>query len=274
MTEAQKRDIWNRDEARRMRYERKYSVVFARSIMRQLRRFMAAAERDGFQVAAQNVRLYINEVDIRESFVRLYTEVGRAFNQVQEDDIKSVTGWAKIEYKAKTNAFIQTKDFDMPDSVFSMNLQEYIDRYLGRKITFINQTTQSWVVRQVAEIGDNAIREGVPIPEQTETLTRFFRQEAPDFAAYRARRIARTETVGAANYAKNEVIESVTGVRKIWISDTSDLERTRITHQNVEPVMPGKKFQVGNSLLKFPGDPDGEAREVINCRCTTGVERI
>jgi hypothetical protein len=31
-----------------------------------------------------------------------------------------------------------------------------------------------------------------------------------------------------------------------------------------------EKFKVGDAELMFPGDPEGPADEVINCRCAVG----
>lgn len=274
MTNSEKEQIFNKDERKRIRFERRYSVVFARVIQGQIKRFLNAAERDGYQLAAQNIRMYVRPDDIRNTFIRMYREIGEAFNTLAEDEIKSIFNGRPINYDVKKGAFIKTKEFRMPESIFTMNLEDYIDRFLGRKITFINQTTETWVVDRVGSITDEAIRQGQTMSEQTETLQRFFSTETSNFAAYRARRIARTETVGAANFGKNQVIESVPGIQKVWIADMRDLERTRITHQNVEPVAKGERFRVGNSLLRFPGDPEGEPGEVINCRCSLGSERI
>ncbi|MFI6326582.1 phage minor head protein [Nonomuraea sp. NPDC050556] len=90
---------------------------------------------------------------------------------------------------------------------------------------------------------------------------------------WEATRIARTEVHAAVNAgtyaaakAHNERTEE--RQRKLWIS-TAD-ERTRPTHrradrQQVDLIEP---FHVGGALLQFPGDPQGPAGEVINCRCS------
>jgi len=255
MTRQQKIEIWEQTERQRVRFERIYSVVFARTINRQIRRFLAAAEKNGFELELDNLRMYVTYEDMRASFFDMYLKVGRAFNKITENEIKAVTGR------------FETKDFEMPESVFTMNLQDFVDRVLGKKITFINQTTERWIRDQVANISSAAIRSGSTINEVTTQLQNFFKKETPNFAAYRARRIARTEIVSASNYSKNQVMETVApaGLQKIWIADLRDLERTRLAHQDVAPVGMRDKFLVGGELLEYPGDPNGSPENIINC---------
>ena len=60
-------------------------------------------------------------------------------------------------------------------------------------------------------------------------------------------------------------------MEKRWISALD--KRTRDPHSNVN----GKKadqddaFVVGGEKLMYPGDPNGAAGNVINCRCTVAV---
>lgn len=91
--------------------------------------------------------------------------------------------------------------------------------------------------------------------------------------AYKARRIARTEAVGAMNagdYSGALAAEQIEGrpLWKQWLS-TED-ERTRPSHVladgQIKPLR--EPFQVGGWPLEHPGDPVGPGHEVINCRCT------
>lgn len=90
----------------------------------------------------------------------------------------------------------------------------------------------------------------------------------------RATRIARTETTGAFSAGAHQAYrdEGVTG--HMWLA-TLDA-RTRDTHKTADrQVQPlGQPFRVGGVDLMFPGDPNGPAREVINCRCTTVAAQV
>ena len=63
-------------------------------------------------------------------------------------------------------------------------------------------------------------------------------------------------------------------VLRRWIANRGD-GRTRNTHLAVKGLKKvDEKFLVGGDLLRFPGDPRGSAKEVINCRCVIGYVPI
>lgn len=92
-------------------------------------------------------------------------------------------------------------------------------------------------------------------------------------SAGRARTIARTEAAAVVNGADAGISQELqqAGITHVveWLSTPGD--RTRKTHKsaNGQRIVVGEKFQVGRSRLAYPGDPNGSAEEVINCRCTT-----
>ncbi len=94
------------------------------------------------------------------------------------------------------------------------------------------------------------------------------RLQVPELTSKRARLIARTETVAAANAASN-IAARETGLLmdKIWISARDN--RTRPDHRTVNQsvVAMEDRFQVGDTLMLYPGDKAGGAAQVCNCRC-------
>ena len=102
------------------------------------------------------------------------------------------------------------------------------------------------------------------------------RPEVVKGVAARAETIVRTEMTRIHNLAQNttqqQAASIIPGLLKRWIA-TPD-RRTRKTHRNAhkryfkEPIPIDEPFRVGNSDLMFPGDPRGEAKETVNCRCT------
>jgi len=100
---------------------------------------------------------------------------------------------------------------------------------------------------------------------------RILRKKFKDMSVNNAKRIVRTESVNAANYATNQSATDVFGkdnLQKEWIATFDN--RTRIDHiqANGQIVDMDKKFMVGGEELSYPGDSSGSAANVINCRCT------
>jgi hypothetical protein len=85
--------------------------------------------------------------------------------------------------------------------------------------------------------------------------------------AKRARLIARTETVNAANAGSMANLKAAGATKKIWIAARDN--RTRTHHREVNQTVIGIDdfFKVGDSLMQHPGDKSGSAEEVCNCRC-------
>lgn len=89
----------------------------------------------------------------------------------------------------------------------------------------------------------------------------------------RAATIARTEAAGVVNGADASISAELAGAGMThqveWLA-TFD-QRTRQSHAeaNGQTIEPGGSFIVGGAELAYPGDPNGPADEVINCRCTT-----
>lgn len=100
---------------------------------------------------------------------------------------------------------------------------------------------------------------------------RILRKKFREMSVSNAKRIIRTESVNAANYATNQSATDIFGkenLRKEWIA-TND-ERTRIDHARADGQVVGmdEQFLVGGEELSHPGDSKGSAGNVINCRCT------
>lgn len=119
-----------------------------------------------------------------------------------------------------------------------------------------------------------SINSGEPIPAETRAkMIAAYKNRA---LRYRAESIARTEAMAALHQAQNEAIKQAldTGlvdqaaVTYVW--RTAHDSRVRDTHA----VMDGQEGKVGEffttgsgAQLEFPGDPNGPASEVVNCRC-------
>lgn len=97
-------------------------------------------------------------------------------------------------------------------------------------------------------------------------------------AAVRAEVIVRTEVNRAFALAADERQREIDaaiggGLRKAWVAFTDG--KTRRSHVDAQrrygldaaPIPIAERFQVGGALLRYPLDPEGPAKEVVNCRC-------
>jgi len=106
---------------------------------------------------------------------------------------------------------------------------------------------------------------------QSETIDQIRERilETYDFAVEsRAERIARTETVGAANAGAMQAINESSAPYKTWITSRDD--RVRDTHAELEgaTIKKDEAFVTSDGeTLMFPGDPNGGPGAIINCRC-------
>lgn len=101
-----------------------------------------------------------------------------------------------------------------------------------------------------------------------------------NFYRWQAERIARTEATAAASYGAVKAGESFGFItNKEWISSNDPRTRRRppgdYDHLEMDGVTVGQteffEFNGGQDRIQYPGDPTGQASNVINCRCTIAV---
>jgi SPP1 gp7 family putative phage head morphogenesis protein len=200
--------------------------------------------------------LQTNQVELPRGF---YDRIEATYRQMA---LASITMFGNRIYD-------QGKAFGLPldtKESFAQIMTRLALRYISqemirRRITDVVETTRKQIVRAVSKgYSDGLGQRGV---------ADYVLDVVPTLAQYRANMIARTETHGAANYGSDEAAKQ-TGLplSREWIAAQD--ERTRPTHAAAsgDVVKMDEKFRVGESFLMFPGDPEGPAEEVINCRCT------
>lgn len=166
-------------------------------------------------------------------------------------------------------AFKSRQPMGFSERIYGL-MREYFGIDLLNDAEQITDTTREYIRLALA---DGALN-GLSIDD----IVAKMRAEVPDLSKKRARVIARTETVGAANKASITVAQnSGIALNKKWLAVHDS--RTRHTHTEVDgTVLPlDRYFQVGGNELLQPGDRGGhdghvfvDPKETINCRCTMG----
>ena len=155
-------------------------------------------------------------------------------------------------------------------SRFQHIADDYVARAGGDKIKQISDATRARINRVIAKGVENGDGEAV-IARAIESATGGL------IGRKRAAIIARTEVNAAANFANAAIDrenrgELVTGRVKRWVSTNDARTRSHHRRMNGEQVPVDDSFQVhykGNTYsMQHPGDSNGGAGNVINCRCT------
>lgn len=148
------------------------------------------------------------------------------------------------------------------DPIFIAALEAFMAKQGAAQATGITETTRSTYNAILTE----AVRDRLTIPQIVKKL-----KDAGLKNKARAINIARTETTIAANFTQFATAQSLEiTLDKIWISARDN--RTRDAHRAMDgqrkPM--NEPFIVNGTPMKHPGDVAGGAKNVCNCRCTTG----
>jgi HK97 family phage portal protein len=138
---------------------------------------------------------------------------------------------------------------------------EFLNDEMLKKIRDINATTLDALRKELRA----AIEAGESIRQAEKRIEQVF-----DIArGYRTERIARTSIISASNkgaiesYRQSGVVD-----KKKWISSRDNLVRVEPFNHLIDGEAAIKIDETFSNGLQFPGDPSGEAGNVINCRCT------
>jgi len=135
-------------------------------------------------------------------------------------------------------------------------------------ISKVNEFTQELIGRQ--------LRQGLDAGEGLKDLTERVRTTLGSNRA-RAQRIARTQTAGAVGSGRHAGMKAAGVELKGWL--TSRDSNVRDAHKAAESaysegIPVDQPFDVGGEALMYPGDPNGSAANIANCRCMTLARRV
>lgn len=178
-----------------------------------------------------------------------------AINIVFDHGSKVMADIKKEAMKFSPQIVMQNEfDFNLTDEIMN-----FLNDWFEIRAAIYNETTLESVYRIIKQ----GQEEGLNTREIAVRV-----DESGALQEYRAVRISRTETVGLQNYStmqsakQSDVVE-----QKVWVSSRDS--RVRDTHRDADGQIVGidESFMVDGIKMKYPGDPNGSAAEVINCRC-------
>lgn len=238
----------------------KYEIAFGLVFTRQLRAFSKAVEKFPHG-AIFEIDNYFKESDIKKVYDPMIITTANQF-QIKDPEIllKGITAdlWASL-----VNNFLATIG--------------------GDRITEINTFTKEYVLRKLRPILNQGVSKGLGIQEIGKLIVNDIEEYRGPFAKYRAERIARTEIIGASNWASHTSVET-SGVKdrvlKKWHVNVDGREReTHLEMVNHKAIPIDDFFEVrnlagGSDRMKYPGDASGSKGNVIQCRCAIVYQRI
>lgn len=149
-------------------------------------------------------------------------------------------------------------------SIFEPRALEWAQRHVGEHVVLITDETRE----QLRDTISAAIASGAGIDETAEAIGGLY----AGFNEGRSLTIARTETAQAMGRGKRDhAIEDARrfgwDMERTW--HAAFAENTRPTHAAVHGQTVGlhTPYTVGGHSLAHPCDPNGPAKEVVNCRC-------
>jgi SPP1 gp7 family putative phage head morphogenesis protein len=114
--------------------------------------------------------------------------------------------------------------------------------------------------KKIKGLIEESIKSGETVSQLADKIRQFYK----NFTPFASMRIARTETTAALNGGAFQYYDAVGAKSKTWISALDENVRDTHVAQHGMTINLNERFPNG---LMYPSD-DGEAGEVINCRCT------
>lgn len=240
---------WAAAQAKRKPWEKKYRSVIGRLLMQAraetLRKLAAAVEAEEKAATAKSLDVLAVLFDLGSWL---------------PEWVKALSG---VNRAAMMQAGLELWTEELgKDEPLVMPAAEVNTAIALRQNRLSNAGTQIW--ERVRRDLQKAIDEGRPNSE----LAAAVRASFQGIDEQRAMAIAQTETTVVYETARDMVFREA-GVQWTQWLHSGLLDNARLTHQAAHEQVRemGEPFNIGGVPMKFPGDPDAPADEVINCRC-------
>lgn len=255
----------NRRATRRqwLRLKDKYELRAARIFRRHIK---TAALRIPFDKLTPTtfrayVAFYIEESAIKNAYLDTYLQIGLAHGRRVGNGLNA--------------EIVKEKNFSFGsfESVFVQFIQNWLLSSGGKRIISVQQSVADYIIEFIAK----SLDDGLDIKTIARELEKHIRSRG--FYRWQIERIVRTETTAAANMAASIAgKESGLVLVKEWISSNDARTRQRekgdqFDHLDMDGIRVDEDgfFNVQGDMIKFPGDPDGQPGNIINCRCSVAT---
>lgn len=224
------------------------------------------------KAAIKNERAFINV--LKKYFQRQQDEI----NQSLEKGVKKITDNPDdlLNWKEENNKLIAQLNpqwqrsfqegvetanelfgFGLSFEVFNPKFLNWVEEFGAEQVKGINDVTKDKLRRTLSE----GVEGGESIPKLRDRVS----QVMGEAKTSRAVKIARTETHNTVGAGTFETYGAAQVRQKEWLTSLDGRERD--SHAAINGQVVGMNQAFSNGLM-YPGDPSGNASEVVNCRCT------
>lgn len=254
MTKEQQKELWNTFNRFQKSRERQYTGIINKALKFQVNQFVAAKLLGYSDAQALD---FVTSAKLLEALKPLYIDAG-------------------ITYGAKHLAYLKRQKARMP-----IGFNELMNNLLNNYFLIELLNTVEDITFHTKELIRNILLKAVPLGLSITQITEQLQDVG--FTYQRARTIARTETVTAANVGAMLAVKTTgLNLRKIWISAKDSRTRRRprdkYDHLHMDGMVVGydELFNASGELMAQPGDRKNGAKagNIVNCRCTIGFEAI
>ena len=200
-------------------------------------------------------------------------DAGKRLNRYRSETLPTVKQvfdpklWTERAYDYLLPAITAAMDAGATDVAAALGSKSVADELIlkaaeNRATTLanlVNETTSKVLEQKLAAIANF---DGLTVNQFSDALAATF----SDLSTWRADSIARTEMVGGYNGASRmSAVESGVTSSRIWVAELDD--STRESHADLDGYETKSMDDEYPNGLMFPGDPDGDPDETVNCRC-------
>jgi hypothetical protein len=195
----------------------------------------------------------------------LYTEVPIAdamqtfYNTAWNKQSRGYVKWLKANLPPQATIGV---GFENP--IMDAALKDYFNTIGGQHIRDINATS----LKRIQEAFQTSLQNNEGFRGAERRLIK-----EVEMNKTRARMIARTESLMVTNACKFTQAELMDiEMQKTWLHDHPKMPRDWHIALSGKTIDLNEKFNADGTLMKHPGDPNGGAKNNINCKCTTIIK--
>lgn len=213
--------------------------------------------------------------NVRQSIKRLNDLFKRITIELNNADLKAVTllekelkgvGITNLEFAEELiNSKIKKLGIDETYTLFNDKiLKNIVEGNVFTELAIDGFTDKTHIYKELRREFATGLLKGESIPKLAQRIKKITKSNMD-----RAILIARTENTRVQNESREEIFkkaeEQGIKLKKQWVSAGD--RRVRSSHKRLDGEIVNMKESFSNNC-EYPGDPNGGASEVCNCRCT------